>query len=92
MTGGNGGRAPRTLDSIDRETMLRNAWRIAPRRFVESRFLWGFVKEVCGVGSTSAKAICRELGWDPFAEEIPVRSTSGTSTQRDAGSPRQEGE
>ncbi|MFG0317412.1 MAG: hypothetical protein ACF8XB_09075 [Planctomycetota bacterium JB042] len=70
--------APRTLASIDREIMLRNAWRVTGRRFVENRLLWGFVASVCGVGSTSAHAICRELGWNPDATEMPpTNPTSG---------------
>lgn len=66
-----------TLNEISREDMLRYAhglvrgqrtWRHTP--------LWSFVRNVCGVGSTSGAAICRELGWNPDAwtsQELPPR-------------------
>lgn len=28
--------------------------------------LWAVVRDLCGVGSTSATEICLELGWDPY--------------------------
>lgn len=53
------------LEKVDREAMLRAAVRMTRQR---GRSLWGVVGEVCGVGSTSAHEICRELGWEPSEE------------------------
>lgn len=55
------------LDSVRRETMLRNAHSLWVKRYNSRSPLWGFVAAVTGVGSTSACEICKELGWNPHA-------------------------
>ena len=62
------------LDQIDRRIMLRNAHRIAGVESLRGRERWAFVRDVCGVGSTSAQEICAELGWAadaPALEKLP---------------------
>lgn len=54
------------LERMDRERMLRSAYRIAcGRRRMQGLPLWAFVSEVTTHGSTVAMQICRELGWEP---------------------------
>ena len=45
------------LCAAHRLLRTKAAWRNVP--------LWVFVRDLCGVGSTSANEICRDLGWDP---------------------------
>jgi len=54
------------LDAVSREWILRGAHGVTSRNRLCVP-LWSWVKAVCCVGSTSATAICRELGWDPDA-------------------------
>ena len=66
------------LEEVSRETMLRAAHWYAAAHAKRGRPLWAFVMDICCVGSTSAYAICRELGWDPDARanrELPPRKT-----------------
>ena len=55
------------LEQISRGFMLRAAIGAMGRRQRQKHPLWGLVKIICGVGSTSAHEICRELGWNPEA-------------------------
>lgn len=55
------------LEEISREWMLRGAISAMSRQ-TRRVPLWSLVGTVCCVGSTSANAICRELGWDPDAK------------------------
>jgi hypothetical protein len=55
------------FEEIRRSMMLVNAIRLADKS--ERRGpLWGLVLEICGTGSTTATAICRECGWDPHQD------------------------
>ena len=68
------GRESSKLDGINRAFMLRAALQRVSRAHRRGRPLWGIVSELCGVGSTSASEICRELNWNPDAsatEELP---------------------
>ena len=66
------------LLEVSRECILRNAHaRLRSRRDMLSAPLWYFVREMCGVGSTSAITICRELNWDPnslASKKLPERT------------------
>jgi hypothetical protein len=65
------------LEEVDREKMLRAALDVMSDYRKLYRPLWSIVGDVCCVGSTSAKRICRELGWDPDADakaELPRRT------------------
>lgn len=55
---------PSRLDRVSRETIIRNAHQHIRRKYRKAP-LWAFVRDICGVGATSATEICRELGWDP---------------------------
>lgn len=55
------------LDSVHRETMLRNAHALVSQRHKIKTPLWSIVGEIAGVGCTSACQICKELGWNPHA-------------------------
>jgi hypothetical protein len=55
------------LERVDRRLMLCTAHNHCRSKF-KGRTLWGFVSEMCGVGSTTAKTICKECGWDPDQE------------------------
>jgi hypothetical protein len=65
---------------VDRETILRGAHRYVGKRSRDGREpLWYFIEQVCAVGSTSAKNICRELGWNPDAptrQPLPPRGAA----------------
>lgn len=56
----------KNLRDVARRTMLLNAVRVAESKLYRQP-MWCFVGTICGVGSTSAKAICCELDWDPDA-------------------------
>lgn len=58
------------IEDVNRETMLRAAHAHAKTVFKHARPLWAFVRDICCVGSSSAYAICRELGWDPDAKAL----------------------
>lgn len=49
------------------ECLLRNAIKMASYREKRIRPLWGLVRDLTGYGSTTAKALCRSLGWNPDA-------------------------
>jgi hypothetical protein len=53
------------LGKVDRKVLIQNAFRMAHFKYNGRGPLWVFVRDLCGVGSTSATAICRECGWDP---------------------------
>ena len=57
------------LDAIDRRVMLLNAISVAAESKI-NRPLWAVVRDVCGVGSTTATKICRELHWNPGCEDL----------------------
>lgn len=44
--------------------MIVNAHRMAKPSELRGIPLWGFVRDVCGTGSTYACEICKECGWD----------------------------
>ncbi len=52
------------LGRVCREIMLRNAHRLTRHKY-RGIPVWAFVSDVCGVGSTSAMEICKEIGWGP---------------------------
>lgn len=52
------------LGRVSRGIMLRNAHRLSRHKYRKVP-LWAFVSDVCGVGCTSAIAICKEIGQDP---------------------------
>jgi ribosomal protein S13 len=54
-----------TLEEIPREWILKSALRILSRTKYKDAPAWVSVCDLCGVGSTSASAICRELKIDP---------------------------
>lgn len=62
------------LEDISRGFMLRAAIENMSHHRRRAVPLWSLVRNLCGVGSGSAHAICRELGWNPDAagtDEIP---------------------
>jgi ribosomal protein S13 len=54
-----------TLEKIDRAWLLRSALRILAGTNFRIAPAWVAVMDLCGVGSTSAREICREQGLDP---------------------------
>lgn len=75
----------RLLDLHDREQMLRQALHFA-KPLHRRGPLWVFVRDFLRVGSTTAKNICRELGWDPDVpalRPLPLRrrATSEETTR-----------
>ncbi len=63
-------RRPKRIGDIDPALMLRNAHSLAARGKGKWRKvpLWAFVRDLCGVGSTSATEVCQSLGWDPHQD------------------------
>lgn len=53
------------IDKVDRLWMLRNMHRMVDWRDKVGMELWSWVRQVCGVGSHTAREICLEYGWDP---------------------------
>jgi len=53
------------LEECSRAMMLSGAMYLSRTKY-RSRDAWALVADICGVGSTSAVQICRELGIDPF--------------------------
>lgn len=61
------------MTKLDEATMRRALWAIVSREASRTRSktpLWSRVGNLCGVGSTSAKAICRDLGFDPDTGKV----------------------
>lgn len=56
------------LEEISRGFILRAAINQMSRQRRRGRPLWSLVRDLCGVGSGSGHAICRELGWNPDAD------------------------
>lgn len=54
------------LEKCHRDIMLRNAMNLLRHKY-KGRIAWSLVADICGVGSTSAIEISKELGIDPFA-------------------------
>lgn len=52
------------LEKCSRSIMARNAVKNMSRKN-QRRPLWCLIQEICGVGSTTATMICRELNLDP---------------------------
>ena len=52
---------------VDLECVLRNAIRLLPTSYLDVLPLWAVASEITGLGSTSAKALCVEFGWQPDA-------------------------
>lgn len=59
------------IQRIDRKVMLVNAARHYKGR--KSSPIWVLIRDICGVGSTTALAIGRELGWNPYHEIKTLR-------------------
>jgi len=56
------------LDEVPRDLMVRAGIRLLRKHgssVAKTAPVWVAVVDLCGVGSTSACAICRELGLDP---------------------------
>lgn len=53
------------FDTVDRRLMLTNAYLVCRVNYW-NRSLWYFVRDICGVGSITAIAICVELDWEPY--------------------------
>jgi ribosomal protein S13 len=63
------------LDEVPRDLMVRAGIRLLRQhgtRAVKGAPVWVAVVDLCGVGSTSACAICKELGIDPG---VSIRDT-----------------
>jgi ribosomal protein S13 len=53
------------LNQCRRDLMLRNAMYALQNKY-RGRIAWSMVADICGVGSTSATEICKEIGVNPF--------------------------
>lgn len=62
--------SPTTYLDIPDRVVFHNAHLLAARDKSKWRAvpLWAFVRDLCGVGSTSATEICASLGWDPHQD------------------------
>lgn len=61
------------MTKLDEATMRRALWSIVSFEASKTRSihpLWSRVGRMCGIGSTSAKAFCRDLGFDPDTGEV----------------------
>lgn len=55
------------LNKVNRKLMLVNAHSQIRHRYRKTP-LWAFVKDITGYGSTSSVEVCKECGWDAFAD------------------------
>lgn len=49
------------------KVFIQNAWQLASKN-VRNKPLWVFMRDLCGVGSTTAHALCKIHGWNPHAK------------------------
>jgi hypothetical protein len=56
-----------SLPRVSRETIILNAHLYLSKKY-KGVPLWGFIADICAVGSHSACDICRELGWNPHQD------------------------
>lgn len=70
------------LEQVSRQLILVCAWSKVHFHF-RGVPLWVFVRDLCGVGATSAIAICGECGWDPHsthAGRLSIAPSEQTTT------------
>jgi hypothetical protein len=79
------------FEDIRRSLMLVAAIRIAKKSYRRGP-LWALVMEICGTGSTTACAICRECGWDPDQDASKEVKWNPDGAPHPGPLPRGEGE
>jgi len=65
--------AGKVLPHIDVERVLVNSHPHVKKSYPKGTPLWAFVRDMTGVGSTSANLLCSLLGWNPDSDVRRVR-------------------
>lgn len=59
-------RTMKRLNRVNRRTIIVNAlFALATHKDYRASPLWVLIRDLCGVGCTSANEIARECGWEP---------------------------